>query len=250
VVLSLPDGTYVQEARIGRAILDADVVISLTHAKGCASSAFGGTIKNLGMGCGSRAGKMVMHSKGMPSVIVEKCIGCRKCLKSCAHAAIDIVEQKAFINSNCVGCGHCISYCPQKAVNPAWNRNWEDLHMKMAEYAAAVARNTQSLHVAIAVDITPQCDCFAGNDSPVVPNVGMFASRDPVALDQAVADAINAQPVIAGSALSDKYAAASSGEGEMDHFHAINPSSDWAISLIHAEELGIGTRDYRLKIVD
>ncbi|MDR1014864.1 MAG: DUF362 domain-containing protein [Coriobacteriales bacterium] len=249
VVVPVPDGTYVQEARIGRTVLDADVLVSLTHAKGCASAAFGGTLKNLGMGCGSRAGKMVMHSKGMPSVIAEKCTGCRKCLKSCAHAAIDIAGHKALINGNCVGCGHCISYCPQKAVNPAWNRNWEDMHMKIAEYAAAVVRNTQSLHVAVAIDVTPQCDCFAGNDSPVVPNVGMFASSDPVALDQAVADAINAQPVIAGSALSEKYAAApSDGEGT-DHLHAINPSSDWVVSLVHAEELGIGTRSYDLVTV-
>jgi uncharacterized Fe-S center protein len=250
VVVPLSDGSYVQEARIGRAILDADTLISLTHAKGCASSAFGGTIKNLSMGCGSKAGKMVMHSKGMPSVVVEKCIGCRKCLKSCAHAAIDIVERTAFINANCVGCGHCISYCPQKAINPAWNRNWEDLHMKMAEYAAAVVRNVQCLHVAIAIDITPQCDCFAGNDSPMVPNVGMFASPDPVALDQAVADAINTQPAIANGALPEKHAAASPGKGQLDHLHAINPSSDWAVSLAHAEELGIGTRDYELVTVD
>ena len=235
--------TFFETARIGRGIMDADILLTLTHAKGCTAAAYGGVLKNISMGCASKAGKMDMHSKGVPSVVADKCIGCTKCLKSCGQDAIDIVEHKAIINDKCVGCGHCISYCPEKAIVPAWNRKWEDLQLKMGEYAAAVVHAKQSFHVAIAIDITPQCDCFAGNDSPMVPNIGMFASSDPVALDSALADMICAQPALENSVLPDRHAAF---EGETDHLHAINPASDWELSIKHAEELGAGCREYKI----
>lgn len=243
VAVPIPDGQYLKEALIGRTIMDADLLLTLTHAKGCTAAAYGGVLKNISMGCASRAGKMVMHSKGMPRVVPEACIGCWKCLKVCAHDAIDMLRGKAFINERCVGCGHCISYCLRKGIVPAWNRNWEDMQLKMAEYAAAVVHAKQCFHVVVAIDITPQCDCFAGNDSPMVPNVGMFASIDPVALDQAVTDRICAQPALENSVLPERHAAR---EEELDHLHAINPSSDWELSLSHAEALHAGTRKYRL----
>lgn len=237
------DDTFFEKAHIGRAIMDADVLLTLTHAKGCTAAAYGGVLKNISMGCASKAGKMDMHSKGVPIVVAEKCVGCAKCLKSCGQDAIDIVDQKAMINHRCVGCGHCISYCPINAIMPAWNRKWEDLQMKMGEYAAAVVNAQQCFHVAIAIDITPQCDCFAGNDSPMVPNVGMFASSDPVALDVALTDLICAQPALENSVLPERHAAF---EGETDHLHAINPASDWEMCIKHAEELGAGCRQYKI----
>ncbi len=247
VIISIPDGAYVQEARIGRAIVDADVLISLTHAKGCAATAFAGTLKNVGMGCGSRGGKMIMHSNGIPKVIDSKCTGCLQCLKSCANDAIVVLDNKASINNNCVGCGYCLGYCPRGAIVSISNKKFEYMNMKIAEYTAAVVRGKQCLHVAIAVDITPNCDCFAGNDAPVVPNVGMFASLDPLAIDAAVSDAIVAQPVIEGSALAEMHETVDEG---CDHFHAINPESDWVAALEHAEKMGIGSREYKLVVVD
>ena len=105
----LEGGTYVKEAKIGRAVMDADVVISLNHFKGHEAAGFGGAIKNIGMGCGSRAGKMEMHSAGKPRVSLRKCIGCGQCTKVCAHDAISITDKKAAIDHNkCVGCGRCI----------------------------------------------------------------------------------------------------------------------------------------------
>lgn len=109
VCVPVEGGTYVKEAKIGRAVMDADIVISLNHFKGHEAAGFGGAIKNLGMGCGSRAGKMEMHSAGKPRVSERKCIGCGQCTKVCAHDAISITDKKASIDHNkCVGCGRCI----------------------------------------------------------------------------------------------------------------------------------------------
>ena len=107
-------GQYVTEAKIGRAVMDADIFISLTHFKGHEQAGFGGTLKNIGMGCGSRAGKMEMHAAGKPDVRTKKCVGCGMCQRICAHSAITITDKKAFIDHNkCVGCGRCVEKCPQ-----------------------------------------------------------------------------------------------------------------------------------------
>ena len=103
------NGEYVKEAKIGRALMDADIVISLTHFKGHEAAGFGGALKNIGMGGGSRAGKMEMHSAGKPYVNQKACIGCGSCKKNCAHGAITIADRKASIDTNvCVGCGRCV----------------------------------------------------------------------------------------------------------------------------------------------
>ena len=199
------DGDYVKEAKIGRAVMDADIIISMNHFKGHESTGFGGALKNLGMGCGSRAGKMEMHSAGKPNVREKKCIGCGACLKNCAHGAITITDKKAAIDhSKCVGCGRCIGVCPMDAVRAAEDESNDILNCKIAEYTKAVIQDRPNFHISLVVDVSPYCDCHAENDVPIVPNVGMFASFDPVALDIACADAVNRQPVIAGSILSEK----------------------------------------------
>ena len=120
VLVPVEGGEYVKEAKIGRAIMDADVFISLSHFKGHECTGFGGALKNIGMGCGSRAGKMEMHSAGKPHVNQELCIGCGRCAKICAHDAPKITDRKASIDhSKCVGCGRCNGVCPLVAVLPA-----------------------------------------------------------------------------------------------------------------------------------
>ena len=173
----VPDGEYVKEAKIGRAIMDADILISLTHFKAHEGTGFGGAIKNIGMGCGSRAGKMEMHSSGKPSVNQEKCVGCGMCIRNCAHDAITITDKKASINhTKCVGCGRCIGACPKDAVHPGSDHSNDILNKKMAEYTAAVLRGRPHFHISLVMDVSPFCDCHAENDSPIVPDVGMFAS--------------------------------------------------------------------------
>src|SRR5690554_6927126 len=106
-------GTYVKEAKIGRAIMDADIIISLSHFKCHEATGIGGALKNIGMGCGSRAGKMEMHSSGKPYIKEEKCISCGMCVKNCAHDAISITSSAVIDQNICVGCGRCIGICPQ-----------------------------------------------------------------------------------------------------------------------------------------
>ena len=234
-------GEYVKTAKIGRAIMDADVFISLTHFKGHQSTGFGGTLKNIGMGCGSRAGKMEMHSSGKPSVKQKKCIGCGCCAKNCAHSAITITDGKASIkHDRCVGCGRCIGVCPMDAVHPASDESNDILNRKIAEYAFAVIHGRPHFHISLVVDVSPNCDCLAGNDIPIVPDVGMFASFDPVALDLACVDAVNRQPVIQGSRLDKQ------GCIHHDHFRDVHPDTDWRVSIDHAVKLGLGSNEYTL----
>lgn len=244
VLIPVEGGEYVKEAKIGRGIADADVVISLSHFKGHELTGFGGAVKNLGMGSGSRAGKMEMHSAGKPFVRSRLCIGCGICAKNCAQGAPVITDGKCTIDQDkCVGCGRCIGVCPKDAVTAPFDQANDVLNCKMAEYAKAVCHGKPCFHISLVIDVSPFCDCHAENDAPIVPNVGMFASFDPVALDQACADAVNAQTPIANSML---------GEAEHchhDHFTDISPTTNWRSCLEHGEKIGLGSREYELVTV-
>ena len=241
VLVPVENGEYVKEAKIGRAIMDADVFISLNHFKGHECTGFGGALKNIGMGCGSRAGKMEMHSAGKPYVIADKCVGCGRCVKICAHDAPTITDRKATIDHNkCVGCGRCIGICPMDAVKAPEDETNDILNCKIAEYSKAVLDGRPHFHISLVIDVSPNCDCHAENDIPIVPNVGMFASFDPVALDKACADAVNKQTVVAGSQL-DKMP-----KVHGDHFKDSAPATDWTVGIRHAVKMGIGTDQYEL----
>ena len=236
-------GEYVKEAKIGRAIMDADIFISLSHFKGHEATGLGGTLKNIGMGCGSRAGKMEMHSAGKPHVDQDLCIGCKQCAKICAHGAPQFEDKKAFIDHNkCVGCGRCIGVCPKDAVLPASDESNDILNCKIAEYTKAVIDGRPNFHISLVIDVSPYCDCHAENDAAIVPNVGMFASFDPVALDLACAEAVNKQPVIKNSLLGDKMET----EPHHDHFHTVSPETNWESSIEHGVKIGIGQKEYEL----
>ena len=243
VELPVAGGEYVKKAKIGRAIMDADVFISLTHFKGHESAGFGGAIKNIGMGCGSRAGKMEQHKAGKPHVEQEHCVGCKVCTKICAHSAITVENRKASIDhSKCVGCGRCIAVCARNAITVNIDESHTNLSRKMAEYAKAVVDGRPCFHIALVIDVSPNCDCRAENDAAIVPNVGMFASFDPVALDMACVDAVNAQTPLRGSAADDAHAKAH----VHDHFQRLHPDTNWRSCLEHGEKIGIGTREYEL----
>ena len=238
---------YIQTAKIGKAIMEADVIISLSHFKGHEQTGFGGAIKNLGMGCGSRRGKMEQHAQGKPMVAPRRCVGCRRCATQCAHGAITFGEdRKASIDwDKCVGCGRCIAVCNTDAIRPGNDAAMEELGCRMAEYAKAVVDGRPQFHISLVIDVSPYCDCHGENDLPIVPDVGMFASFDPVALDQACADACGKQPPIPGSYLDEQMHR----EGFCDkHDHFINsmPNTDWRVCLAHCEKIGIGTRSYEL----
>ena len=236
-------GEYVKNAKIGRAVMDADVFISLTHFKGHEEAGFGGCLKNIGMGCGSRAGKMEQHNAGKPHVAEKHCIGCGQCRKICAHGAPIIENGKAHIDHDkCVGCGRCIAVCPKDAVRIDWDETTTNLNCKIAEYTKAVVNGRPCFHISLVIDVSPNCDCRSENDMAIVPNVGMFASFDPVALDMACVDAVNAQTPLRGSAADDAHAKAH----VHDHFQRLHPDTNWRSCLEHGEKIGIGTREYEL----
>lgn len=242
VEVPVSGGEYIQTAKIGRAIMDADVIISLTHFKGHENAGFGGALKNLGMGCGSRRGKMEMHTSGKPVVEQDACVGCGACAKICAHDAPQIQDGKCTIDhTRCVGCGRCIAVCPKDAIEPQYGESEKLLNYKIAEYSKAVVDGRPQLHISIVRDVSPDCDCHAENDVAVVPDVGMFASTDPVALDCACADAVNRQPVLPGSKITDLRT-----EDDHDRFHAVHPNTRWQDAVEHGEAIGLGSRAYQL----
>lgn len=246
--IPVPGGEYVQEAKIGKAIADADIIISLSHFKGHELTGFGGALKNLGMGCGSRAGKQEMHSAGKPVTMSKRCVGCGACSRMCAHSAITIVDKKAHIDHDkCVGCGRCIGTCAFDAIGASWDEAFDVLNAKIAEYTAAVVHGKPHFHIALVIDVAPYCDCHAENDLPIVPDIGMFASFDPVALDRACADACNAAPIVPGSLLDENLTGKQEHERcTADRFAETTHGTNWVAALIHAEKLGLGTQKYEL----
>lgn len=244
-------GEYVKNAKIGRAVMDADVFISLTHFKGHEMTGFGGAIKNIGMGCGSRAGKTEQHCSGKPHIEEPMCRGCRKCQKECANGGLifDEASRKMHVDQeHCVGCGRCLGACNFDAIVFDSDDAVELLNYRMAEYAKAVVDGRPCFHISLVVDVSPNCDCHGENDAPILPNLGMFASFDPLALDQACADACLAAAPMPGSQLSD-HLADPHFHDHHDHFKNSTPESEWKSCLKHAEKIGLGSRDYELIVM-
>ena len=244
-------GEYIDKARIGRAVMDADIFISLSHFKGHETTGFGGAIKNIGMGCGSRAGKKAQHMNGQPEIDHELCRGCRACLRECANDGLSFDEstRKMSINTqNCVGCGRCIGACNFDAIAFANYAATKDLNCRMAEYTKAVIQNRPNFHVSLIVDVSPNCDCHAENDAPILPNIGMFASFDPLALDQACVDACLKATPLPNSQLAEAMEKEDFCDHH-DHFENTTPNSEYKTCLAHAEKIGLGTRDYEIVVV-
>ena len=247
IAVPVAGGEYVKNALIGRAVMDADVIISLSHFKGHENAGFGGALKNLGMGCGSRAGKKDQHCGGKASIDPELCRGCRKCQKECANGGLvfDEASHKMTISENCAGCGRCIGACNFDAISFKDYLANDLLGCRIAEYTKAVIDGRPNFHISLIVDVSPCCDCHQENDTPILPDIGMFASFDPLALDWARVDACLAATPLPNSQLSDNMAAPDFVDHH-DHFKNNNPSINWRSCLEHAEKIGIGSRNYEL----
>jgi uncharacterized Fe-S center protein len=236
-------GKHFSEVKIAADIARADSMVVLTHVKGHELTGIGGALKNLGMGGGSRAGKLAMHSDVRPFVSTDRCTGCGKCIEWCQVKAISFKRKKAYIDSSiCVGCAECIVVCPERAPRIEWNWSGSLVQEKMVEYAAGVARTKKRGigYVNFIMDFSPQCDCYPFSDAPVIPNVGILVSRDPVAIDRASADLVNRQQGLKGTALGSKYKARG------DKLRMLHPDIDWKIQIRHGEKMGLGTSRYEL----
>ncbi len=236
---------------IAREISMADALITVTHFKGHELSGFGGALKNLGMGCSSREGKLSQHSTISPWIKGKTCRGCGRCLSWCAQEAISLspppgVETKksvAIIDpKKCVGCGECILACPSGAIQIQWNETVPIFQKKMVEhaYGALQKKKDRALHLTFLTQISPACDCYGYSDAPIVTDIGILSSEDPVAIDQASADLVNGEVGNRSSRLPQNW---NSGE---DKFRALYPEVDWTIQLAYGEEIGLGTREYEL----
>ena len=233
-----------KEVWIGTEIVHADALISVAHFKGHELSGFGGAIKNLGMGCASRKGKLEQHSGLSPKVSKKKCIGCGDCVPRCSQDAISVEDDVAQIDpEKCIGCGECILMCEQEAIQIQWSKSIPEFMENMVEYTEGVLKGKEGkvLNVNFITDVSPACDCMPVSDSPIVRNIGVCASVDPVAIDQACVDLVNAEAALPGSCLDVNVA-----PGE-DKFKGLYPKVDWTLQLIYAEKLGLGTREYRLE---
>lgn len=251
VLVPVKGGEYIKEAKIGRAIMDADVYISLNHFKGHNFASLGGALKNTGMGCGSRAGKKEQHSSGLAQINEDLCRGCRQCLKNCANGGLEFdgTRRKMTVTSNCIGCGNCLGACNFDAIGFVNDEANEMLSRRMAEYAKAVVDGRPNFHINLLMDISPSCDCHCENDVPMLPNIGMLASKDMLAIDQASVDLCQKAEPLPGGQL---YAAVHSPEFHEsgNHFNNVHPLSDWKSCFEQAEKLGIGSREYEMIVVN
>jgi uncharacterized Fe-S center protein len=247
IAMPVQGGEFCSVAYIGRAIMDADIFISLNHFKGHEAIGFGGALKNIGMGSGSRAGKMAMHNEGKPVVNKNDCIGCKICLRFCAHDAISINSGKASIDyKKCVGCGRCIGACSKNAIDHKWDSSGEALGCKIAEYTKAVLDGRPNFHINVVNQVSPNCDCHDESDAAIIPDIGIFASFDPVALDKACIDAVNAAPAILSSIMGERQLSHKDEAGNSDHMTDLHPTTDWRIQISHAERIGLGSGKYEL----
>lgn len=236
-------GELLQQVDIAQGILEADALLTVSHFKCHELTGFGGAIKNLAMGCSSREGKLQQHSSVAPKVAQKFCTACAVCFRACVHDAIGWLEGKARIDpATCTGCGRCITVCEEKAIQIQWNEEAPKVMKKMAEYAlgALSGKAGKTLFVNFVTQLSPSCDCYGHSDAPIVADQGILISTDPVAIDQASADLVNAAPGLPGTALHSGF------EPGGDKFRGVHPDIDWEVTLEHGEKVGLGSRAYQL----
>jgi uncharacterized protein len=236
-------GEVLNEVHVAQEIVEADALIAVTHFKAHELSGFGGALKNLGMGCATRAGKLEQHSNVAPRINPKTCKGCALCMQYCPTNAIYAAGKIAEINDEkCIGCGECVVVCPSKAVEIQWNEDQCRFQQKMVEHAAGALKGKEkkSLFLNFVMQVSPACDCYPNNDAPIVRDIGILGSVDPVAIDAASNDLVIAEEGLPHTALKRVLA-----KGE-DKWRALFPTIDWNIQLDHGEKLKLGERAYTL----
>ncbi len=233
---------HIKRAKIAGDVAAADSMIVVSHFKGHSMAGFGGAIKNLGMGCASPSGKADQHYASKPAVVEDKCKWCGRCVRLCPKSAAVLEEGKAWIDpEKCVGCGACLGVCPEEAIDLDWNK-MPGFIERIVEYAfgAVSGKDGRVGFINFVINVTPDCDCVPWSDAPIVPDVGILASKDPVAIDAASLDLVNAQQGFVTSALLSHH-----GKGE-DKFRGLWPKVDGSRQISYGEEIGLGSSRYRL----
>jgi uncharacterized Fe-S center protein len=223
------NGILHERVSIAREAAYADALIAVSHVTGHMASGIGAALKNLGMGLASRKGKMRQHSSVKPFIKEKKCIMCGECIKWCPEDAISEQNNKAHINhEKCIGCGECLTVCNYDAVSHNWGTETAELQKHIAEYAlgAVAGKKGKAYFINCLFDMTEDCDCLSKKQEPIVPDIGILGSADPVALDSATLD------------LTEK--------GEKKLIGSSWPRLDPWVQIEHGEKIGLGTRTYEL----
>ena len=232
---------HFKTVQLGGGFIEADGMIVLSHVKGHIVAGMGASLKNLSMGLGSRTQKQRMHGDIKPQYKKAKCIFCNKCVEICPENAITNKSDEAIKidYKKCVGCAECITNCPTQALKILWNETPKNLAEKMAEtaYAATQKIKDKVYYFNFLTNITPDCDCAPWSDNPVVNDIGILASNDPLAIDQASFDLINKQKKLNNSILENK-------DGEV--FETMHKGIDPIHQVNYGEEIGIGKKEYNL----
>lgn len=220
-------GKHFKRVLVAAGIRSAHSMMVLSHFKGHILAGFGGALKNLGMGCGSRKGKFEMHSSMPPQIDAEECIACGACVDACSHGALSMGESSPVLDpAKCAGCGECAVICPTGAITISTFDASALMQERLVEYAAGAVADKRCFYVNFLNHITPNCDCMSHGEEFLVPDIGILASTDPVAIDQASYDLVRK----AGG----------------DVFEKAHPSADGTVQLAHAEKMGLGRREYEL----
>ncbi|MCX8006867.1 MAG: DUF362 domain-containing protein [Coriobacteriia bacterium] len=241
----LIQGKHFDAVRIGSAGVHADAMVVLTHVKGHEAAGFGGALKNVGMGLGCRSAKQRMHADFRPEVEASKCRSCGRCVRWCPVQAIVLGPDRVAVVDHgvCYGCGECVAACPYGAIATQWKTTPEALQEKIAEHAlgALVGKQGKVVYVSFVMNVSPDCDCWHFSDASVVPDIGVLASDDIVAIDQAAYDLVAAAPGLAGT----RGGGTEAGEDKFARITGI----DGTHVMRYAEQIGLGTRDYELVTV-
>ena len=241
------DGKHFKDFLIAGVGANCDAILTISHVKAHMVTGIGGAIKNIGMGFGSRSAKQRMHADVKPEVFAkDKCTLCGSCVESCSVSAIKLDDAPVFDYDLCVGCAECIAACQEGVLKILWNEKEEITNEKIAEVASGVLKNKKGkvAFFNFLIDITPDCDCFHWNDNSIVPNIGILASFDPVAIDVASVDLVNNEIGLPNSRIKKAFK-----KGE-DKFLDLHPKIDYQKGFEYAEKIGLGETKYNLINID
>ena len=236
------NGNHFKEIYIASAIFHSDFIIVTTHFTGHQLRGFGGSIKNLAMGCATIKGKFLQHSEYVPRVKEDLCNLCGVCIENCGYDAIKKGKNSIyFITENCVGCGECVSVCKYGAISPKYPNEAKKLQEKMVEYVMGIINQKKEkvVYINFLIDISPGCYCCGFSNAPIVPDLGILLSDDPIAVDKASVDLINTAPYSPLWSTTDKF-------NDQDKFKAIYKDIDWNWQLNYGQQMGIGNKKYKI----
>ncbi len=230
VPIIIGDGLYGDEfidmngSKIAMVFKNIDTIICISHFKGHLLTGFGAALKNLGMGCASKGGKLFLHSRSHPFVDKDKCNFCLKCYNYCAYNAIEKNQKYVQIDQNkCTGCAGCMSICPERAIKFSWSAASDEVQKGIAQYTANLIKGKKLFCLNFLTNITPDCDCLYTAEPVICPDIGILAGFDPVAIDQASYDLTR------------------------EYIDKLRPDIDSSIQLYYGEKFNAGEKRYEIK---